>query len=74
MLVHLGIAGSERAKEQVQPGLDAADDPQWPRALVEQVVDGVSGSTFAALVNPGCSHCPVRTACPAHPDGERVVP
>lgn len=74
MLVHLGIAGSERAKEQVQPGLDAADDPQWPRALVEQVVDGVSGSTFAALVNPGCSHCPVRSSCPAHPDGERVVP
>lgn len=74
MLVHLGIPGTSRAKEQEQPALDDSADPEWPHALVQQVTDGVTGDRFRALVNPGCGHCPVRSSCPAQPDGGRVVP
>lgn len=74
VLVHLGIPGTDRAKEQLQPALADTDDPEWPRHLVEQVSAGVASPTFAALVNPGCGHCPVRSSCPAHPEGGLVVP
>ena len=74
VLVQLGIPNTDTAKEQRQPALAEADDPQWPAHLVREVAEGVAGSTFAALVNPGCGHCPVRSSCPAHPDGGRVLP
>lgn len=74
VLVHLGASSTERAKEQHQPALGDTDNPQWPHDLVTRVADGVRQPVFAALVNPGCGHCPVRSSCPAHPDGGRVVP
>lgn len=74
MLVHLGIPGTERAKVQQQNPLAEFDDPAWPRTLVEQVADGVRRPRLAALLNPGCGHCPVRSSCPAQPDGAQVVP
>jgi superfamily I DNA/RNA helicase/RecB family exonuclease len=72
-LVHLGLRRGERAKEQDQPALGQADDPQWPRALVEQVRAGASRPAFAALVGSWCGGCPVRTSCPAQPEGGRVT-
>lgn len=74
LLVHLGLPQADRATEQRQPALPDSGDPDWPRRLVEQVADGVTGSTFAALVNPSCGACPVRSSCPAHADGARVAP
>lgn len=74
VLVHLGLSRGDGLKEQTQPALADAEDPEWPHRLVRQVVAGVTGATFAALVNPGCGGCPVRTSCPAHADGGRVVP
>jgi RecB family exonuclease len=74
VLVHLGIPNTDVAKELRQPALGDADDPQWPARLVRQVAEGVAQPTFAALVNSGCGHCPVRSSCPAHADGGRVVP
>jgi len=74
MLVHLGIPGAAAAKEQHQPALDDADDPTWPQNMVADVVAGVRSPVFAALVNPGCGHCPVRSSCPAQPDGGRLLP
>ena len=74
MLVHLGIPGAAAAKEQHQPALDDADDPTWPQTMVADVVAGVRSPVFAALVNPGCGHCPVRSSCPAQPDGGRLLP
>jgi len=71
-LVHLGLRGGERAKEQHQPALDQADDPAWPRGLVEQVRAGAARPTYAALVGPWCGGCPVRACCPAQPEGGRV--
>lgn len=74
VLVQLGVSSRGAAREQPQPALSASDDPRWPVRLVEQVVDGATGSRFAAFVNPGCTTCPVRASCPAHPEGGRVVP
>ena len=74
MLVHLGIPGAATAKEQHQPALDDTDDPTWPQTMVADVVTGVRRPLFAALVNSGCGHCPVRSSCPAQPDGGRLLP
>lgn len=74
VLVHLGIPNTDAAKELRQPALGDTDDPQWPARLVRQVAEGVAQPTFPALVNAGCGHCPVRSSCPAHADGGRVVP
>jgi superfamily I DNA/RNA helicase len=74
MLVHLGVPGTHKAKEQHQPALDDSDDPTWPETMVTDVVTGVRRPVFAALTNSGCGHCPVRSSCPAHPDGGRLVP
>ena len=74
VLVHLGVRSRGTAREQGQPALSDSDDPRWPVGLVQQVVDGVTRSQFAAFVNPGCTTCPVRASCPAHPEGGRVVP
>lgn len=71
-LVHLGLRGGEQAKEQHQPALGQAEDPEWPRALVEQVRAGAARPTYAALVGPWCGGCPVRACCPAQPEGGRV--
>jgi superfamily I DNA/RNA helicase len=74
LLVHLGLPDTPTAKQQLQPALDDADDPTWPQTLVAEVVAGVRRPVFAALVNAGCGHCPVRSSCPAHPDGGLLVP
>lgn len=74
VLVHLGLSRGDGLKEQSQPALADADDPEWPHRLLSKVVAGVGGATFAALVNSGCGGCPVRTSCPAHAEGGRVVP
>lgn len=74
VLVHLGASSGPTAKEQWQPSLDEAEDPGWPEGLVREVGAGARGSVFAALVNASCGGCPVRTSCPAHPEGRRVTP
>jgi hypothetical protein len=54
----------------------AADDadPDWAQALVERVVQGMSGSDFPATVNEHCARtCAVRASCPAWPEGERCA-
>ena len=74
VLVHLGASSGPTAKEQWQPSLEEAEDPGWPAGLVREVGAGARGSVFAALVNASCPACPVRTSCPAHPEGRRVTP
>ena len=75
-LVHLAVAvrDGELPKQQHQDALAAFDDPEWPAALVERVRAGAASSEYAALVGPWCGGCPVRTSCPAHPEGGRVTP
>jgi RecB family exonuclease len=75
-LVHLAVPvrGSDLPKQQHQAALATCDDPHWPGALVEQVRAGAARPAYAALVGPWCGGCPVRTSCPAHPEGGRVTP
>ncbi len=70
----LQLKTGRRADEQLQPALADDDDPDWARALVERVVQGMSGSDFPATVNEHCARtCAVRASCPAWPEGESVL-
>jgi hypothetical protein len=35
------------------------------REIVAQAAAATQGPEFSARINNGCSHCPVRTMCPA---------
>lgn len=74
-LVQLGRAGFTR-KARIQPQLPLSedDDPTWARELIRDVGSGMAGSTFAARMNDGCRHCPVRSCCPVHDEGGQVTP
>jgi RecB family exonuclease len=70
----LQLRTGKKADEQLQPALAEDDDPEWARALVERVVQGMSGSDFPATVNEHCARtCAVRASCPAWPEGESVL-
>jgi len=71
-LVQLG-GSAARPKQQNQPPLGDADDPDWARRLVVTVAEGMAGTTFAARENGACRICPVRTSCPAHDGGRQVT-
>ena len=74
-LVQVGKAGlTARVRVQRQRPLSDDPDPGWARSLVETVAAGMAGPVFQATVNPGCRVCPVKSCCPAHPDGEHVTP
>jgi superfamily I DNA/RNA helicase/RecB family exonuclease len=73
-LVQVGKAGlSARVRVQRQRALSDDPEPGWAAGLVETVAAGMAGPVFQATVNPGCRVCPVRSCCPAHPDGEQVT-
>ncbi len=69
-LVYLGRAGSGGATEREQDPLTPAARDEW-RDLVRQAAAATAGPQFVARVNDGCTHCPVRPACPAHTEGSR---
>jgi superfamily I DNA/RNA helicase/RecB family exonuclease len=74
-LVQVGNAGlSAKVRVQRQRALSDDPDPGWAASLVETVAAGMAGPVFQATVNPGCRVCPVKSCCPAHPDGEQVTP
>lgn len=69
-LVYLGRnnAGGPAEREQDPMGAEAV--VAW-REQVRQAAAATRGPQFAARVNDGCAHCPVRTSCPAQAAGER---
>jgi superfamily I DNA/RNA helicase/RecB family exonuclease len=73
-LVQVGKA-SLAASVRVQPqrALPEDPEPEWAQELVETVAAGMAGPLFKATVNPGCRTCPIRSCCPAHPEGEQVT-
>jgi superfamily I DNA/RNA helicase/RecB family exonuclease len=71
-LVQLGTAAAA-AREQQQPPLAQAGDPQWAQALLRRTGAVMAGSTFAAVRNNRCRTCPVRTSCPISGQGRQVV-
>ncbi len=54
---------------QQQPPLAEADDPGWAARLVESSAEGMAGGRFVASRGEHCVRCPVRTSCPAWPEG-----
>ena len=74
-LVQVGKASLKAgARVQSQPALAEDRDPQWAKALLDAVAAGMARKDFDARVNPGCRNCPVRSCCPAQPEGEQVAP
>jgi hypothetical protein len=74
-LVQIGKAGLKaEVRVQRQRALGEDPNPDWAESLVETVATGMAGPVFGATANPGCRVCPVRSCCPAHPDGAQVTP
>ena len=70
-LVQLGP--TKDAREQMQPPLTEAADPQWAYAMVKRTAETMAAATFSAVVNSRCRVCPVRTSCPVSGKGRQVV-
>ncbi len=71
-LVQLGTEHRD-AKEQDQPPLASATDPDWAAAMVRRTAATMAASTFRAVVNSKCRSCPVRTSCPVSGKGRHVT-
>ncbi|MGL4173878.1 MAG: ATP-dependent helicase [Actinomycetota bacterium] len=69
-LIQLGTP-SKTPRVHVQPSL--SEGGGWARELIARVATGMSDASFTAAVNETCDRCPVRTSCPARPEGRRVV-
>lgn len=68
-LVYVGkptAAGGATEREQSALGADGTE--QW-RDAVRAAAAATAGPNFAARVNDGCSHCPIKPTCPAHAAG-----
>ena len=68
-LVYVGKpTASGGATEREQSALGADDTEVW-RETVRAAAAATAGPHFAARVNDGCSHCPIKPTCPAHATG-----
>ncbi|SNU00306.1 Superfamily I DNA or RNA helicase [Ruaniaceae bacterium KH17] len=56
-----------------RPQLRLPEDGGEIRANFARALSQMRSGEFAPVVNPGCSHCPVRTSCPAQDEGERCA-
>jgi RecB family exonuclease len=70
-LVYLGKSGAAGPTEREQDALTADAVAQW-RSDVGAAAAATQGPGFVARVNDSCTHCPVRSSCPAQSAGERV--
>ncbi len=61
--------GSPGAKLRNQAALP--EGGAWARDLLDQAVEVMRGTEFAAQPNPMCRHCPLQRACPAQDLGRR---
>lgn len=64
-LVYPGRAGASGATQREQDPLTPQAREHW-RELVRQAAEATAGPHFIARRNDGCSHCPLRSSCPAH--------
>jgi RecB family exonuclease len=68
-LVYLGKAGSAGATEREQDPLTPEARDQW-RMSIRDAAGATAGPQFIARINDGCTHCPLRSSCPAHTEGK----
>ncbi len=71
-LLQLGKAANKKNVPLVQPPLAEQDDPGWGERLVVETAEGMAGSGFVAVVGEWCKFCPVRSSCPAQPEGDTI--
>ena len=69
-LVYLGKAGAAGATEREQDPMTPETRAEW-MDTVRDAAAATAGPRFAARVNDSCTHCPVRSSCPAQALGER---
>lgn len=63
-LVYLGKIGTAGPTEREQGPMTEDGQVQWQQS-VREAAAATRGPHFAARVNDGCAHCPVRGMCPA---------
>ena len=64
-LVYVAKPNASGATEREQSPLTPDSTGEW-RQNVQQAAGATAGPQFLAKVNDGCTHCPMRAACPAH--------
>ncbi len=64
-LVYVAKSGANGATERAQDPLTPEALADW-KAEVHRAAAATAGPQFVARRNDGCTHCPVRPACPAH--------
>ncbi|HTY26968.1 MAG TPA: PD-(D/E)XK nuclease family protein, partial [Mycobacterium sp.] len=64
-LVYVGKPSASGATERKQSALAGDSHTEW-RQMVRDAAAATAGPQFVARVNDGCTHCPMRPACPAH--------
>jgi RecB family exonuclease len=69
-LVYLGRNGAGGPAEREQDAMSADAVAEW-RDSVGRAAAATRGPQFAARINDGCAHCPVRSSCPAQSEGDR---
>ena len=72
-LLHLGKAAGASTTLQAQPPLSRDEDPAWAEDLVRETGEVMAGATFTATPSDDvCRVCPVRSSCPAQPEGRAL--
>lgn len=64
-LVYVAKPNASGATVREQSALTPDGEGEW-RETVQQAAAATAGPQFLARVNDGCTHCPMRAACPAH--------
>ena len=70
-LVYIAKAGTNGVTERGQDAPTPQTLGQW-RQQVNEAAAQTAGPQFAARVNDGCPHCPIRPICPAHRIGREA--
>lgn len=68
-LVFLAVNKSVLVRDQVPL---QEDEERWAEDMIAEAVRVVTADEFPARPSPECDFCPVRSACPAMPDGVRL--
>lgn len=72
-LLHLGKAAGQKTTIQAQTPLSHDDDPAWAERLVRETGEAMAGAQFTATPSDDvCRTCPVRSSCPAQPEGRAL--
>jgi hypothetical protein len=74
VLLHLGKAAGTSGQPNLQRQTPLSDqpDPSWAADLVARTADGMGGADFVATPGSWCTFCPVKTSCPAMPEGSSL--